>query len=178
MTTNDPTLVQDLLPPTISRYKGFIINPKRKLTPEQKRIAELVHLGYTRKELAQKFNLPFGKLTAWSKNPRYQRYIAHLDRDADASVTKKARALLDQAFRTLEKMLKSGHFPSEQFAVETVFRLNGRGSDQPNGNGNGVSVNLVQQSVDLGSLDPVKKEKVKELLSITRDARPVLPPPQ
>jgi hypothetical protein len=171
--------LQDVAPPPVKKYGGYRIQPHLPLTAEQKRIGSLLHLGISKKELSVKFDIPFVKLVSWTKNPRFQRYLYRLERDLDAALARRAKALLEDAFKTLERMLKSGHFPSEQFAVETVFHLNHRGTAEPpaNGNGNGaVSVNLVQNTVDIGSLDPEKKEKVKELLSITRSARPTAEP--
>jgi hypothetical protein len=144
-----------------------------KLTRRQKEIAELLIMGYKIRELGVRFGMSYSKIYVWTQLPRFQRYQKKLEDDISTSMARKTFVLLDFAIGTLEKMLKSGNPDSQKFAIETVFRLNGKYQDKNNGGnpiGAGMNVNVIASHVDIGTLDPAKKENVKELLQLTRGA--------
>lgn len=149
-------------------------NPK--LTRRQKEIAELLNMGFKIRELSQRFGYGYSKIWGWTQLPRFKRYQKKLEDDIRSAMDRKTFVLLDMCIATLEKMLKSGNPDSQKFAIETVFRLNGKYQDKNNGGnpmGAGMNVNVIASHVDIGSLDPAKKENVKELLQLTRNATPV-----
>jgi len=145
---------------------------EKKLTKRQKRAAKLLAGGMKPTRVAKYMNMTYGALCKWRNRPRFDKYFNKLNAEFDRYIDQLQKALLNDAFKALKRLLTSHDRDSVKFAIDSLLRINRRNPDVTKVQTQVVHSGQVE-NIHRGNLDhkisKEKKAKIKELLEQTRE---------